>query len=81
MNNAFKVLLAISAGLIAGAAVGLLYAPEEGYETRKRIIKRTKKLVGTVSDSMDDGRESLEEIKEVLQKQLHKVSRKIEELS
>jgi len=80
MNNATKVLLAIGASVAIGAALGVLYAPEEGIETRKKIMKRTKKLAGTVTDSMNEGRESLEEIKEVLQKELHKVNRKIEEI-
>ena len=80
MNNATKVLLAIGASVAIGAALGVLYAPDEGIETRKKIMKRTKKLTGTVTDSINEGRESLEEIKEVLQKELHKVNRKIEEI-
>ena len=40
MNNASKILLAIGASAAVGAILGVLYAPEEGYETRKRIIKR-----------------------------------------
>ena len=43
-------------------------------------MKRSRKLAGTVSDSLDQGRESLEDIKDVLQKELHKVNRKIEEI-
>ncbi len=81
MNNAFKILIAIGTGVAVGAILGILYAPDEGSETRKMIVKRSKKLVGAVNDSIDDGRESLEEIKEVLQKQLHKVNRKMEELA
>jgi len=42
-------------------------------------MKKSKKLVGVVNDSIDEGKESLEEIKEVLQKQISKVNRKIEE--
>ena len=80
MNNATKILLAVGASVAVGAALGVLYAPDEGAEIRKRIVKRTKKLAGTVTDGLDQGKESLEEIKEVLQKELHKVNRKIEEI-
>lgn len=80
MNNITKIMVAIGTGVAVGAALGVLYAPDEGSETRKKIIKRTKKLAGTVSDSIDDGRESLEEIKSVLQKELNKVNKKIEEI-
>jgi len=77
MNNASKLLIAIGASMAIGAAIGVLYAPEEGYETRRKIMKRSKKLAGMVGDSIDDGKESLEEIKNVLQKQLHKVNESI----
>jgi len=80
MNKASKILLVLGASVAVGAALGVLYAPEEGAETRKKIMKRSKKLVGVISDNIDEGKESLEEIKDVLQKQLNKVSRKIEEL-
>ena len=79
MNRVSKIILAMGASAAIGAALGVLYAPEEGAETRKRLLKKGKKLAGVVSDSLDDGMESLEEIKEVLQKQLTKVNRKLEE--
>ena len=43
-------------------------------------VKRAKKLAGTVSDGLEDGKESLEDIKDVLQKELTKVNRKLEEI-
>ena len=79
MNNASKILLAVGTGIAVGAVLGILYAPEEGSETRKKIMKKSRKLAGVVNDSIDEGRESLEEIKDVLQKQISKVNRKIEE--
>ena len=80
MNKATKVLVGIGASIAVGAALGILFAPAEDSDTRKKIMKRSRKLAGTVSDSLDQGRESLEDIKDVLQKELHKVNRKIEEI-
>jgi len=80
MKNITKVLIAVGASVAIGAALGILYAPDEGSEIRKKIVKRTKKLRGSVTDSLGEGMESLEDIKDVLQKELHKVNRKIEEL-
>ena len=80
MKNITKVLIAVGASVAIGAALGMLYAPDEGKETRKKIAQRTKKLRGSVSDSLNEGKESLEDIKDVLQKELYKVNRKIEEL-
>ena len=79
MNNTAKLLLTVGACVAVGAALGILYAPDEGAETRKKIIKRTKRLTDSVSDGINDSKESLEEIKEILRKELHKVNRKIEE--
>lgn len=80
MNKATKVLIGIGAGIAVGAAIGILYAPDEGYETRRKIVKRSKKLAGMVGESIDEGKESLEEIKDILQKQLHKVNGRIQKL-
>ena len=79
MNNASKLLIAIGASMAVGAAIGVLYAPEEGYETRKKIMSRSKKLAGMVGDSIDDGKESLEDIKDILQKQLNKVNKRLQD--
>lgn len=43
-------------------------------------MKKGKKLAGLVNDSIDEGRDSLEEIKGVLQKQLTKVNDRLEEI-
>ena len=79
MNRISKVLLAVGASIAVGAALGVLYAPDEGSETRKKLAKKGKKLAGFVNDSVDDSMESLVEIKDVLQRQLGKVNRKLEE--
>ncbi len=80
MTGLSKVLIAIGAGLAVGATLGVLFAPDEGVETRKRVMKKGKKLVGLVNDSIDDGRESAQEIKEVLQQQLAKVNRRLNDI-
>ena len=44
MKDYSKVGLALLAGIAAGAVAGLLLAPDEGAETRKKLAKKAKKL-------------------------------------
>ena len=44
-QSSTKVLLAGIAGLAAGVAIGLLFAPAKGSKTRKRLKKRLISLV------------------------------------
>lgn len=80
MNTTAKVLLALCASVAVGAALGVLFAPDKGNETRKKLMKRGKRLVGAVDDSIAEGRESLEEVKGVLQKQLTKVNQQLDDI-
>jgi len=43
MNNSNKILTAIGAGVLVGAALGILFAPDKGSETRKKISGQGKK--------------------------------------
>ncbi|MCC7232901.1 MAG: YtxH domain-containing protein [Bacteroidia bacterium] len=44
MSNPSKTLLALLGGLAAGAILGILFAPEKGSETRKKISDQAQKL-------------------------------------
>jgi gas vesicle protein len=49
-----KVLLAGVAGLAAGIAIGMLFAPAKGSKTRKRLKKKIMNLADVIEDDFSD---------------------------
>jgi gas vesicle protein len=55
MKNTAGILAAFLGGALVGAALGLLFAPESGDETRKKIVEALEKRGIKLSKSeMDD---------------------------
>jgi gas vesicle protein len=64
--KAIHVISAVIGGAIAGAAVGLLLAPEKGNDTRKRIMQALKdKGICLKKDKME---ELVDEIEDQIEK-------------
>lgn len=51
--NSGKALLGVLAGMAAGAAIGLLFAPEKGSITRKNISRKGEDLAEALNDRID----------------------------
>ena len=49
-----KVFLGLLAGVAAGALIGVLFAPEKGCETRKKIAKKGKDYADDLTRKMND---------------------------
>ena len=64
MNNNSKVLIGLLAGLAAGAALGLLFAPEKGTETRDRLSQSLKDLGDSIKDKAADEINALANLKD-----------------
>lgn len=49
-----KILLGMLAGLAAGSLLGILFAPDKGSETRKKISKKGEDYADGIKEQFDD---------------------------
>jgi gas vesicle protein len=64
MNTSGKILAAVAAGIAAGAVLGILFAPDKGSETRRKINEQGKKLADDLKDKLHKGKEKFDDLKE-----------------
>jgi len=69
-----KVLLGLLAGVAAGALLGILFAPDKGSVTRKKITKKGDDFAGEMKERFD---EFLENVSEKFEKAEDVVSEKV----
>lgn len=70
MKTAGKIITAASAGVAAGAALGILFAPDKGIETRKKINAQGKKLANGAKDKLNKSKEKFNGLKEDVEKMI-----------
>ncbi len=64
MNDNAKVVAALLAGLAAGAALGILFAPDKGTETREKLNDSLKDLGDAIKERTAEQLDHLNDFKE-----------------
>jgi gas vesicle protein len=54
-----KVLLGVLAGVAVGALLGVLFAPDKGWNTRKRISKKAEDITDDLREKFDEFLDSI----------------------
>lgn len=67
--NSGKVVLGVLAGLAAGAALGVLFAPDKGSSTRKKIGQKRDAYVDELGEKVNEFVDSINKKFETVKKQ------------
>ncbi|MFZ4520924.1 MAG: YtxH domain-containing protein [Bacteroidales bacterium] len=73
--NSGKVFLGVLAGIAAGAALGILFAPAKGSKTRRRIIRKKDQYAGEMEDKFNDFIGGITEKFENLRGEAHRMAK------
>ncbi len=61
MSDTGKILIALAAGAAVGAVLGILFAPDKGSETRRKMSEQGKKMAESFKEKFRTGKEKFEE--------------------
>ncbi|HEY0897120.1 MAG TPA: YtxH domain-containing protein [Sphingobacteriaceae bacterium] len=70
MSDNTKILVALLAGAAAGAALGILFAPDSGSETRDKVSDALRNLSDTIKDRVAEEIENLAGMKDQMTDEL-----------
>ncbi|TLX74372.1 YtxH domain-containing protein [Labilibacter sediminis] len=80
MKNSGLFLGGLLAGAIMGAATALLFAPQNGSETRKQLKEKLNELEKEMNATKEKMKVKGGELKDELKKKVHMIEEKIEKL-
>ena len=74
MENTTRILIGVGAGLTTGLLLGILFAPDKGTETRKKIKDTGTRLSDNVKQTIQRGKDGLYSLKEGIKERLESIN-------
>ena len=68
MNNTSKIITAVAAGAAVGAILGVLFAPDKGSETRRKIKAKGDQIADEVKGTIEKGKQKINDLKVDIEK-------------
>jgi gas vesicle protein len=65
-----KIIWSIAAGVAAGAILGVLFAPDKGVDTRKKIVQKKDDAVDSINEMLERVTGKLEDVKKQASKMM-----------
>ena len=79
MERGTRMLISIGAGIAAGALLGVLFAPNKGTDTRKKIKDASDKLSNSIKQRVKSGKDDMTSLKEGIMESIESINQKLEE--
>jgi gas vesicle protein len=73
MTNTNKLLTALAAGVAVGSLLGVLFAPDKGEQTRKKIADNSKKFTDTIKDRINEGKHKMSNVRNNINERVNSV--------
>jgi gas vesicle protein len=80
MENYTKIAIGVASGFLAGAILGILFAPDKGTETRAKIKKAGTNLSDNIQETINKGKDSLITMKSNLKERVDGVEKRVGDL-
>lgn len=81
MNTTTKVIIGVAAAAAAGAAIGMLLAPEKGKDLQKRLVSSTKDWLSEISSLLDLGKDVVAKMKSKGETTVAELGTQVKEMS